>query len=305
MDVKSLYTFIAIADHGSFAKAAASIGLSVSGVSTQMRSLEADVGQVLFDRSRRPPVLTPEGHAFAGRAREVLREWEKLSASLQRDAGSSGVLKVGAVHTAVSGLLPGGLLRLRHAVPELSIRLTTGLSHDLEAALRGGRIDVAVVTEPENVPADWRFRAFCEERLVLIAHEGARGATQREILESNPYVRFSRMARVAGQVDQKLQELGIHVTSDMEVDSLEGVISLVATGLGVSVVPERIGPVPFPPTITATPLGAPVAMRRMGLLNLADNPRAHFTDHLFEALVAESAAARAGKAAVSLPSARA
>ena len=57
MDIKNLYTLIAIADRGSFAEAANALGVSLSAVSMQMRALEDSLGTMLFDRSRRPPVL--------------------------------------------------------------------------------------------------------------------------------------------------------------------------------------------------------------------------------------------------------
>jgi DNA-binding transcriptional LysR family regulator len=111
MDVKTLYTFIAVVDHSSFADAAAALGVSASAISVQMRGLEADVQIDLFDRTRRPSTLTPEGYAFAERAREVIAKWEELSETLRRSS-NAGVLRLGAVHTAVAGILPPALLEL-------------------------------------------------------------------------------------------------------------------------------------------------------------------------------------------------
>ncbi len=135
MDVKSLYTLIAAADCGSFAEASAKLGISLSAVSLQLRGLESETGLTLFDRRTRPPQLTEEGRDFVGRAREVLVQWEALSDGLSRDP-ASGLLKVGAVHTAVSEVLPAALQRLQAERPELSLRLATGLSHDLEEQVR-------------------------------------------------------------------------------------------------------------------------------------------------------------------------
>lgn len=282
MDVKTLYSFIAVVDHGSFAEAARVLGMSLSGISVQMRGLEQDVGLILFDRSRRPPGLTAEGYEFARRAREVIETWEQLSESLRRQ-GNGGVLKIGAVHTAVAGLLPPALIRLRSIAPDVAIRLTTGLTHELEAALRGGRLDAAIVTEPEIVPRDQTFQVFCEERLVVLAHKSAHGAEFKEILERNPYLRFNRNARVARLIEAKLQEYGIEVHSQMEIDTLEGVISLVANGLGVSVVPERLGS-RFPDSVRACQLGTTSAVRRLGLLSMAATARQHFVQQLFRSL---------------------
>ncbi len=287
MDVKTLYTLVAVADHGSFAEAGAAVGLSVSAVSVQMRSLETEVGQTLFDRSRRPPVLTEEGRAFVDNARTVIGSWERLSDNLTQSAGR-GVLKVGAVHTTVSGVLPDALLRLRKAAPELAVRLSTGLTHDLEAAVRGGRLDAAIVSEPETLSPGLTFQRFCEETLVVIAHKSAQGSDWRSVLHENPYVRFNRLARVARQIDDRLGQLGVDVRSDMEIDTLEGVISLVAKGLGVSIVPDRAGGHAFPRSIRTFPFGDPPAVRRLGVLAAADNARRQFTQLLFEALKAAS-----------------
>jgi DNA-binding transcriptional LysR family regulator len=287
MDVKTLYTLVAVADHGSFAAAGKAVGLSVSAVSVQMRALEGEIGQVLFDRSRRPPVLTDDGRAFVANARDVIARWEQLSDSLKQSAGG-GVLKVGAPHTVVSGMLPAALLRLRKVAPDLAIRLSTGLTHDLEAAVRAGTLDAAIVTEPYSVPPGLTFEAFCEERLVVIAHTSVKGDDWQAVLTQNPYVRFNRLARVAQQVDTRLAEFGITVTSQMEIDTLEGVISLVAKGLGVSIVPDRAGGIAFPRSIRTLPFGDPPATRRLGVLAATSNTRQQFTRQLFEALAAES-----------------
>lgn len=277
MDVKSLYTFIAVVDHGSFATAAEALDLSASAISVQMRGLEADVDLRLFDRSRRPPVLTPEGRTFVDRAREVITIWEDLSDSLRRDS-NAGRLRIGAVHTAVSTILPSALLRLRESHPMLEMRLTTGLAHDLDAALRAGLIDVALTTAAAEVTPGYVFRTISAQRLVVLAHAGAPGDDFRDILRRNPYVRFSRHARVGEMVERALQANGIRVQSSMEVDTQDGVLALVAAGLGVSVVPEHPGL--RAPRFRIEPLGDPPPVRRLGLMFDPTSPRRRFCELL-------------------------
>lgn len=282
MDVKSLYTFIAIVDHGSFAQAAETLGLSASAISVQMRGLEADVDMRLFDRSRRPPVLTQEGRDFVARAREVIAIWEDLSHSLRRDQ-NAGRLRIGAVHTAVSSLLPQALRRLRETHPRLEIRLTTGLAHELDASLRAGLIDAALTTGPSGsggaaVAPGFAFQTISEQRLVVLAHAGAPGRDFREILLQNPYVRFSRQARVGEMVERALVANGIAVQSAMEVDTQDGVMALVAAGLGVSVVPEHPGL--SGGRFRVVPLGDPPPIRRLGLMFDENSPRRRFCDLL-------------------------
>lgn len=288
MDIKTLYTLIAVADHGSFNEAAKVLGLSLSSISLQMKGLEDEGDLVLFDRSKRPPPLTDEGREFVERARDLIADWERLSATLVRP-NDRGLLKIGAVHTVVSGLLPSALAHLRKGVPDLRIRLTTGLTHELEAALIGGRIDIAVVTEPKSVPAGLEFTLFREEPLVVIANKDAKGVGRgkdfRTVLEQNPYVRFNRQAHVSGLIETDLARQGIAISSEMEIDTLEGVISMVEAGLGVSIVPARTGTA-FPPDLYSIPFGDPPVTRRLGVLAPLKNARRRFFPHLLRALEA-------------------
>ena len=74
MDINSLYTLIAIAEHGSFAEAARQLNLSDSTVSLQVAAMERESGKVIFDRSHRPPSFTSAGLLFVQRARDVVRQ---------------------------------------------------------------------------------------------------------------------------------------------------------------------------------------------------------------------------------------
>jgi DNA-binding transcriptional LysR family regulator len=117
----------------------------------------------------------------------------------------------------------------------------------------------------------------------VIARTDASGDDFREVLEGNPYVRFNRQARVAGMIERALARLGLKVRSEMEIDTLEGVVSMVEAGLGVSIVPARSGAA-FPEGIRTFPLGDPPVTRRLGLLAPVKSVRQRFVDYLGEAL---------------------
>lgn len=282
MDVKTLYTLVTIADRGSFAEASKALGISLSAVSTQMRLLEEELGSKLFDRSRRPPVLTEKGLYLTGRARELIDHWESLSDSLKREA-TGAILKLGAVHTAVSGIVPPALRQLQRQEQGVEIRLTTGLTHELEIAVLRGEVDAAVVSEPEVARSELEFHLIIEEPLVVIAHAEMKGDTDQELLQGNPYVRFNRLARVGRMVQNEFDKRQIRVESTMEIDSLEGAIAMVANGLGVSVVPDRGTMTEFPASIRTVPFGNPPIVRRLGLLLARGNPRVQFSHLLLQA----------------------
>lgn len=283
MDIKTLYTLIAIADRGSFAEAGNSIGLSLSAVSMQMRALEEELGVSIFDRSRRPPILTDAGLGLVHRARDLIAHWESMSASLNKGS-AVGLLKLGSVHTCVSGVLPLALRHLQKSGNGLEVHVTTGLTHDLERAVYHRQLDVAIITEPEMQRSGLEFLPFVEEAFVVIVHKSVNGVSDQEVLENTPYVRFNRSARVGNLVQEEIVRRKIAVRSAMEIDNLEGVIAMVANGLGASVVPARGVKKEFPPTVRVIPFGAPPVTRRLGLLVPTENPRAHLSQLLLDAL---------------------
>ncbi len=283
MDVRTLRTLLAIVDHRSFAAAGEAVGLSPSGVSLQIKALEEDLGLQLFDRRARPPRLTPDGELFVGRARDAVGVWERLTDGFETET-LVGALELGAVPTIASGILPLALRRLRDRNPALRIKLTTDLSHELERLLRKGALDAAVLTQPTRVPPGLTWASFCEEPLVVIAPRNSAGETDRELLRSAPFIRFRRYAWAGRLIDQELQRRGIKVTIGMEVDSLEIIVSLVAQGLGVSVVPRRNIAKPLPKGVKSVPFGDPVVTRTLGVLQPMGSPRAHFVQQLFDEL---------------------
>ncbi|WZB69852.1 LysR substrate-binding domain-containing protein [Achromobacter xylosoxidans] len=249
----------------------------------QVRALEEELEIAIFDRSRRPPVLTDAGLALVHRARDLIAHWESMSAALKKGTGA-GLLKLGSVHTCASGVLPLALRHLQKQGHGLEVHVTTGLTHDLERAVHHRQLDVAIVTEPEVPRSDLDFLPFVDEQLVVIAHRSVKGASDQEVLEQTPYVRFNRLARVGHLVQEEILRRQIVVRSTMEIDNLEGVVAMVANGLGASVVPARGVKNEFPATIRVIPFGSPTVTRRLGILVPKENPRSHLSRLLLEAL---------------------
>src|SRR5258708_6623390 len=137
MSIRDLKTFLAIADCGSFASAARVVHRTQSAVTAQVKALEDDLGVQLFDRSKRPPLLTDAGRAFVSKTAEVVQAYELLF----REAGGAAIegrMRLGAVSTLITGRLPRGLVALRAKYPRLRIELTMGPSADLVEKVRRG-----------------------------------------------------------------------------------------------------------------------------------------------------------------------
>ncbi len=281
MDIKSLYAVVAIADYGSFREAANALGISLSGVSLQVSALEEEIGQLLFDRKTRPPTITEAGREYVKRARPLLAQWEALN-GLSGGDEVRGALKIGAVHTTVVSAVPRALRKLQQREPELLVRLSTGLTHELEERVLQHQLDCAVITIPENISAELVCETITNQQLVVIAHKSARGNTVRQILEFNPYVRFNRQARVAAIIESELVNRDIAVNSRMEIDTLEAVVSLVENNLGVSIVPLSSVGRTLPASIRVVSLDSPRVTRKIGLIHRKDSTRAHLISCVVE-----------------------
>jgi len=274
MELRPLRTLVAIADNRSFAAAGEAVGLTQSAVSLQVKALEEELGVPLFDRSRRPPVLNADGRALVDRAREVLAAADSLTAAFRAPTPVAGSLALGAVPTALSGLLPPVLRALRQTAPEIRLTVHSGLSHELEQRVLNRDLDVAVMTQPLQLTPGVAWHPVLAERLMVIAPAELPGDGADAWLAAAPFIRFKRFAFAGQVIEAEMRRLGVRPETAMEIDSLESIVGLVAHGLGVSIVPERYGADSFPPTVKAQPFGDPPVTRLLGLLEPAENPRA-------------------------------
>jgi DNA-binding transcriptional LysR family regulator len=284
MDIRHLKTLIAIAEHRSFVGAADAIGLTQSAVSLHVKALEEELNARLFDRDTRPPLLNANGRQLVERAREIVGLCDKLTNSFS-GSEKTGTLELGAVQTALSGVLPPALVILRSIHPDLQIRVTSGLSAELADAVRKGNLDVAMVSEPTQLATGLSWHASGQEPLMVIAPKNAKGETDRELLESLPYIRFQRFAWAGRVIDTHIRDRGIQVEQGMEMDSLEAVSMMVSNGLGVSIVPKRPISDPFPGDIRSMPFGEPPVYRDIGLVERTANPKSDLVKALVEVLV--------------------
>src|ERR1700679_2000457 len=104
MSIRDIRTFLAIAESGSFAAASRAVRRTQSAVTVQMRALEAEFGVVLFDRTRRPPALSPGGRAFLPRAIEAVEAYDRLH-QVSSDAVVEGHLRLGVVPSVITGIM--------------------------------------------------------------------------------------------------------------------------------------------------------------------------------------------------------
>lgn len=284
MNLRHLRTFVTIAETGSFQAAAERLFLTQSAVSMQMKALEESLQAELFDRGKRPPVLSALGRALLDRARDLVEQVEDFRRAAAGGEELLGSLTLGVIPSATTSILPGALARLRDEHPRMQVRIEGGLSAGLEDLVAGGVIDAAVITEPARLPAGLRSLTIFSEPLLIAVPAQAKGSDGPALLERLPFIRFNRATGIGRIIETTLQTRRIRVVETMELDSIEAILMMVSRGLGASVVPERSLTHRFAATVRTIPFEAPGLNRNVGLVVRRRQSETPLVSALFGAL---------------------
>ncbi len=283
MDTRFLESFLAVADHGSMAEAARRLNLTPAAVAQRIRAVEKDIGAPLLARSGRTVVPTEAGNRILERSRAFLQAARDLRA-VAVDDRAAGELRVGAVMTAMTGLVPDILAALARSHPLVRVHVVPGASGDLYDLVRRGDLDAALVVRPDFALAkacDWR--SLRSEPLVVIAPASARGRDPLALLRREPFVRLSRETGGGRLVDRFLRRSGIQPLERFELTSLFAIALLVDRGLGVALVPDFPPPWPSGLALRKLPVRGAGLARDVGLVWTRANVRSRLVHAFLEA----------------------
>jgi DNA-binding transcriptional LysR family regulator len=236
--LRELKTFVMVARHGTFAAAGQQVGRTQSAVSAQMRVLEQGLGVRLFDRSGRAAVLNAAGRHALPLAEQMLALYGQMArpASL---AEWQGELRVGAIASVQTGLLPEALPAFRRAAPRVELKLVPGVSLQLLSQVDAGELDLALLIKPPfDLPKELLQVSLAREPFVLITPLTVTGDDPLQILAEQPFVRYDRSSFGGRQVSQFLREQRLQVHEALELDELDAIVRMVECGLGVSLIPR-------------------------------------------------------------------
>lgn len=289
MDTRQLRTLLAIVQHGSFVKAAKVVHITPSAVSQQIQALEQDLGVTLFERSSRPPSLTPQGLQVVDMATNILRLVAETRTALTGNQ-VSGTFFLGSVRTSALGVLPRAIMKMRAEYPLLKINLRVGNSSSLIAEVAAGRLDAAVVAENISIPQLIRWSPFLREPLWVIAAKHLASDDPVAMLRNLPFVRFQSPVPLAGLINTELARLQVATQDIAEMDSIASIINCVAEGMGISIVPDIALREPDAEALVYLPFGQPQVYRQIGLIERINSTRATVIDH-FHSVLAEACGA--------------
>jgi LysR family transcriptional regulator, hydrogen peroxide-inducible genes activator len=273
LSLRDLQYVVAIADHGSFGRAAEHCRVAQPSLSAQVRKLESWMGIVIFERTTRRVLITADGQAFIEQARRVLAEARLLLTIAQRsDEPFGGSLRLAAISTLGPYLFPRILAQLRHDYPKLGLVLVEGLTRELLAKLTDGEIDAVLLSLPQTDPALATAPIFTEPFLLACpeghpaSQEGGPtwdglDADERLLLEEGHCLR-----------EQALAACSAASPHNRHGTSLETLKYMVAAGEGCTLVPALA--VAARDTVVYCPLASATYSRTIGLAWRRTDPRA-------------------------------
>jgi len=266
MDTRFLDSFIAAVELGSLAEAARRLNLTPAAVAQRVKALEQEFGTKLLARAGRTVGPTEAGTAVFQKARGLLRDFRDMRAMATGDV-AAGELRLGAISTALTGILPEILSRLAESYPQLGVFVAPGTSVELHRRVMDGDLDAAIVVRPPfPLPKAVSWRLLREEPLVLISHSALRDRSPRDLLSNEPFVRYDRNHWGGRLADGYLRYTRIRPRERFELDALEAIAVLVDRGLGVSLVPDWAPPWPAGLSLRKRLVSAPGFQRQVGLL---------------------------------------
>jgi DNA-binding transcriptional LysR family regulator len=266
MDTRFLESFVIVVEHGSVAAAARRLNLTDAAVTQRVRALEREIGTKLIGRSGRTVRATEAGAAILNHAKFLLRGVKDLR-SVANEERFSGELNLGAISSALTGILPGLLARLAEKYPLLKLFIIPGSSEDLYQKVVSGELDAAVIVEPQvEMPKTCEWTLWREEPFIVLAPRSMKEAGAHKLLETQPFIRYDRNQLGGRLANKYLQKVKIRPQERYELDSLEAIAVLVDRGLGVALVPDWAEPWPEGLSLRKIPLPQPFEKRHIGLL---------------------------------------
>jgi DNA-binding transcriptional LysR family regulator len=244
MELRQIRSFLSIAETLHFGRSAELIHLSQPALSLQIRALEEEVGVRLFERNRRKTTLTAAGAAFRGDAAAALSQLEQAIRRARLAAnGKLGLLRIGFVSTAGSEIVPNIVRQFRQLNPEVEFSLRNILTAEQVQMLEAGSLDIGFLRVPISEHSALDVVTVHREPFVLVVPSSHKLAKRKRVrlreVVGQDFVMYER-TYAPGFHDLMfgiLRDAGIVPNVTQTAVEIPMLISLVASGMGITILP--------------------------------------------------------------------
>jgi LysR family transcriptional regulator, positive regulator for ilvC len=240
-----LQAFLHLSESLHFARSAKALHMSPSALTRCIQRIEEELGQPVFERTKRTVTLTRAGEIFRDHARAQLDAHARLREALAAEQQApTGELRIACTVTACHSVLPKLLARCRTRYPGVHLQLSTSDAARCMQRLENDEVDVAVVPEPEHPADELRFVRLAYTELAFIAPSSEKELGRRAQLGGSHWnglpVILPRRGLERDRIDAWLAQRAARPEVYAEVDGNEAILAMVALGCGVGVVPELV-----------------------------------------------------------------
>jgi DNA-binding transcriptional LysR family regulator len=285
VNLKLLQTFVLVAEHGSFHKAADQTCRSQSAVSSQIRQLEQQLGFSLFHRTTRSVRLTPDGAQLLSHATKAL---EEVSLGLQRifegGSGPRESVTFACLPTIATMQMPGVLAAFRQRFPRCGVDVREIDAVDLFESVRQGEVDFGLAADSRG--KEFSFEPLFEDVYVALMPAKFVPETRTSIrlqeLAARPLFLFNPTGKISRSLIFALQGSNIEVKTRCQFRQVQTVLSMVAAGLGGAILPQSSLPAGLPDAVKMIAICEPEVTRRIGVIQFSGRPLSQSAGRLID-----------------------
>ena len=271
LDFRHLQALVTVARLNSFTRAAKVLHLSQPALTKQVRQLEETLGVRLFDRNTRTVALTRVGREIRPTVDRLLREIEELVFHTREVAAKNrGIVRVAALPSLCSTILPTALARFRAIHPGISVSLHDVVAERVVSMVKAEEVDFGVGTMRGKDP-DIRFSELLSDRMVA-GFPAGHPLQQRKVVPLRQLVQFPLVLMAAGSsvrklVDEAFSSIGQWVEPAYEAIYMSTAAAMVEAGLGVTILPSSALKMGELARLTTRPISHPAITRELGILD--------------------------------------
>ena len=241
MELRQLEYFVAVCEELHFTKAAEKLNISQPSLSQQIRILEHNIGQPLFDRIGKKTIITESGHILLKHCYNVFHELAQARAAITELQGlTRGLLKIGAIHSVMNDLLPPAILSFHQSFPQVELSLFGLRNGDIIHKLIHNELDLGIIYYPA-LHQELMVTYLYDVRLAIAVLENHPLANFTEVklehLHNLPLIALQKTYYLREYMDQVYKDSDIIPHVVMELNNLDSIISMVEQGAGVTVLP--------------------------------------------------------------------
>ncbi len=293
MTPRQLEAFVAVAQTLSFARACERLHMSQPALSLAIRSLEDSLGGRLLSRTTRQVRLTPEGAVLLPQAIQLLADWDNVrERSRQHFTLQRGHVTIAAMPSFAGNVLPQILDEFRGRFPNVAVTVHDVIHEDVVRMVATGRVELGFGFEPDAA-SQLSFHQLFIDRFVAIVPSRSPLAELRSVswaqLLSNNFITLQRPSTVRQLLETSLAESDMELRVGVECHQLVTVGQFVASGLGVSVVPNLCERQMAALGARSVQLTRPVIRKAVGLMTRNNQQLSSAADAIRQAVIATRA----------------